>query len=335
VDAEGTLKRVFDFEPKQRLLAALAIVGVAAIVAALVILIPRRGDDSGAKSVSKSAAQTTPEGTPEAAAGSYAEGAGDPGPLIVLAHRGGFEKYPLETLPALASAARDGYAVETDVRWTSDNVPIIIHEDITGPPDKANTDVPIACTGGPYVIAKTTWSVLNSHCQTIARASKDGARYPIATFDETMRAIAAVPKARIFAEVKVEKQTLAQTALFLTIIEKYGMAKRAVVTSFYPSALERVRAQAQADGVTVNLMLFVGPVNGKLPTVSDLVGQHLYAVAVRHNGITASYVKALKARKMVVIDWTVNTKAQWATAKAAGVTTVLTDVPAAYRASLK
>jgi glycerophosphoryl diester phosphodiesterase len=195
--------------------------------------------------------------------------------------------------------------------------------------------VPIACTGGPYVVAKTTWNVLNSHCQTIARASKDRARYPIPTFDEAMRAVAAVPGARIFAEVKLEKQTLAQTALFLTIIEKYGMAKRAVVTSFYPDALERVRTQAQADGITVNLMLFVYPVKGKLPAVPELEAQHLYAVAVRFDGITASYVRALKARKLVVIDWTVNTKAQWATAKAAGVTTVLTDLPGAYRASLK
>jgi glycerophosphoryl diester phosphodiesterase len=332
VDASGTFERLFHPDRRRGLFAVVAVAGVIAIVA-VVLLIPH--DDAGGTS---SAPRPTGSGAvttePRPSPGAFAQGAGAPGPLTVLAHRGGSEKYPHETLLALVSAAEAGEAVETDVRWTSDNVPILVHEDTTGPAGKANTDLPLACTGGPYVIARTTWNELSSHCRTIASAATDGTRYPIATLDQTVKAIAAVPGAWIFAEVKAENQTLAQTALFLAIIEKYGMARRAVVTSFYPDALQRVRTQAQADGVPVNLMLFLGPVKGKLPPVAELAAQHLYAVAVRSDGISASYVRALKAHKLVVIDWTVNSRAQWAAAKAAGVTAVLTDLPGAYRASL-
>jgi len=311
-----------------------AVVVVIAIVTALVVLMPRyRGP--AAKSTRTT---TTSSGALSGASlpGAFAEGAGAAGPLIVLAHRGGFEKFPPETLPALLSAAQAGDAVETDVQWTSDNVPILIHEDTAGTAATANTGLmPMACTGGPYLIAKTTWTVLKARCATIAQASRDGTRYPIATLDEAMQKIAAVPGAQIFAEVKAQGQSVAQTALFLTIIEKYGMAKRAVVTSFYPDALERTRVQAQADGVSVRLMRFVRPDQGKLPTAAELGSEHLDAVAIRFDAVTAPYVQALKAQKLLVIDWTTDTLPQWAAGKAAGVATVLTDRPGAYRATLK
>jgi glycerophosphoryl diester phosphodiesterase len=344
VDADGTLQRVFHLDRNQALMAAAALV---AIVAALVLVIPRLHGDSGAARSGPSSgaagsgagskvATTTPaeiESSPPPAPGAFAEGGGEPAALVVLAHRGGSEKYPHESLPALVSAAKAGDAVETDVRWTSDNVPILVHEDTIGPAAKASIDVPLACTGGPYVVAKTSWPVLSSRCRTIARASKDGRRYPIATLDETMKAIAAVPGARIFAEVKAENETVPQTAMFLTIIEKYGMAKRAVVTSFFPDALQRVWAQTQADGVHIDLMLFLDT-GKKLPPAAELSAEHLYAVAVPAATITAAYVRTLKAKGLIVIDWTVNTKAQWAAAKAVGANAVLTDLPGAYRATL-
>jgi hypothetical protein len=53
-----------------------------------------------------------------------AAAAGADGPDI-LAHRGGWEEYPLETEQAFKSAAVKGYAIETDVRWTSDNKAVL------------------------------------------------------------------------------------------------------------------------------------------------------------------------------------------------------------------
>jgi glycerophosphoryl diester phosphodiesterase len=300
------------------------IVGVGAVAGFVNLATHHHGKASATSSHSTSSGS--------ASSGAFAQTAGAPAPLVVLAHRGGEEKFPHETLPALVSAVQAGDAAETDVHWTSDNVAILMHEDDTVAPGKANDDTPINCSGGPYVIAKTTWKVLQTHCKTIASASKDGTQYPIATFDETMKAVAAVPGGQIFAEVKNQDQTIAQTALFMGTIEKYGMARRAVVTSFFPNALARVRAQAAADGVNVRLMLFVSPVKGKLPPVDEVAGQHLYAVAVQSPGVTAPYVAALKAKKLVVIDWTINTPKLWAAAKKAGVTAVLTDRPTAYRA---
>ena len=84
----------------------------------------------------------------------------------ILAHRGGDEKYPLQTFESLTSAADDGFAVETDVRWTSDNRAVIIH-------DAAATQG-LRCDR-PYQVSETTWKVLSEHCRSF---TKNGESYP-------------------------------------------------------------------------------------------------------------------------------------------------------------
>ena len=86
---------------------------------------------------------TSPSGTPSKTSTAEEQTGSD-----ILAHRGGDEKYPLQTFESLTSAADDGYAVETDVRWTSDNRAVIIH-------DEAATQG-LRCDQ-PFHVSKTTW----------------------------------------------------------------------------------------------------------------------------------------------------------------------------------
>jgi glycerophosphoryl diester phosphodiesterase len=301
-----------------------AVVLLVAMLSSVAVIRAVRKDDPGLGSGSaERAAATTGLG----------EQAGSPsGPLVMLAHRGGTERYPHETLPALLSAARAGADVLTDVYWTSDDVPILIHEGTTRAPAQASLDTPMVCPGGPYPISKTTWAVLHSHCLSLPSASTDGRQYPIATFDEAMKALAAVPGIRVVPEIKADHPSTAQLAQFLTTIEKYGMVRRTIVASWFPGVLERIRTQAEtADGITLPLIRFERPDRPpRLLPAAELGQQHLYAVAIRSDGATPDYVAALKAQNLLVITWLVDTPAGWAQARKAGVAAVLTDHPRAY-----
>jgi glycerophosphoryl diester phosphodiesterase len=191
----------------------------------------------------------------------------DPGPLVVLAHRGGDEAYVEETLPAFLAAARAGAAVETDVRWTNDAVAVLVHD--------ARTASPMQCEGGPFIVANTSWSVLQSRCRTAVSASPDGHQYQIPTFDGALSQIAKIPGAQVFAEVKVD-QTPAEVSSFVHIIVKNKMTKRIVVTSFLPAELAKVHAEATRNGLSLRLMRFV---SNTVP-VTELDKEHLFAVAI-------------------------------------------------------
>ena len=109
---------------------------------------------------SVSAASPPPVTTAPSSSPSKTATADDPTGSDILAHRGGDEKYPLQTFESLTSAADDGFAVETDVRWTSDNRAVIIH-------DEAATQG-IRCDR-PYQVSKTTWKELSEHCRSFSK----------------------------------------------------------------------------------------------------------------------------------------------------------------------
>jgi len=233
------------------------------------------------------------------------------------------------------AAAEAGDVAQADVVWTSDNVPIIIHETTTLPASQMSQDTPMLCAGGPYVIAETKLSVLKSKCRSVTSFSDDGKQYPIATFDEVIQAIAKVKKAVWSPEVTAENATPEQTQGLLDSIRKYGMARRTTIGSFFPDTLQQIHDQAVTSKLTVQLILYVRPVHGQLPSAADLAKDHLYGVTIRADGVTKEYVSALKAKHLVVMAWGTKNTADWVKMKQAGVEAVFTDVPIAYRKWLK
>jgi glycerophosphoryl diester phosphodiesterase len=314
---------------RTRLLLAGGAVAVAAV--ALAVVIPTLTD--GSSQPSGSAQGSTPTSTPAVSAGSATAGA--PGSLVVLAHQGGWERFPLETLPAFEAAAKAGAAVETDVHWTSDGVAIMVHDDLTTAASDAGPEHPMVCRGGPYTVSKTTWDVLRERCRTLASTSKDGKSYPIPTFDEAMKTIAAVADAEVVVEMKPERPTAAQIREYLGTITKYDLAERTISSSFFPDALSQIQAQAEKDDIDLRYLLMLRPSPDEdLPTPDELSDQGLWGVALRSDIATSGNVAGLHAKKLTVVVWTVNTEEQWNAAKQAQADLVLTDKPNAYQAWL-
>jgi|RhiMethySRZTD1v2_1073278.scaffolds.fasta_scaffold69777_2 glycerophosphoryl diester phosphodiesterase len=230
----------------------------------------------------------------------------------ILAHRGGDEKYPLETFESLTSAADDGYAVETDVRWTSDNRAVIVHDD-------AATQG-VRCDA-PYQVSQTTWKELNKHCRSF---TKNGKSYPLATYASVMAGLASY-RSWVYVEVKVD-QNAAQNREFIDGIRSNGLSDRTVVTSTDLGRLAQIKKLAP----DLPRMLFVSE---QVPA-SQLVHEKLWAVAVKYEVATKDYIAALNKAGLVVVVWTVNEEQAWAKARSAGADKVLTDKPRAYDAWL-
>ncbi len=284
------------------LLSALAVLAVLAAVL-LAVRLGGGADPSPAGAGSPLASSSGASGTPQAS----------PDGPDVLAHRGGWEQYPLESLPALTSAARDGFAVETDVRWTSDDVPVVVH-------DEAATKG-LACSR-PVLVSETTWQDLSTMCQSTP-SPKDQKQYPISTYPDAMEALAAVPGSWVYVEVKVD-QTPEQQRRFLQVIRDNGMSDRTVVTAFHLRYLQAIHRAAPG----LRLMLFT---QAAVP-VRELAGEDLWAVATYSQITTKRYVRDLHDAGVIVVEWPLNDPAAWAAGRAVGADKVLTDNPSAYAA---
>ena len=241
---------------------------------------------------------------------------GGPGAPVVLAHRGGYEKFALQTLPAYEHAAKIGAAVETDVRWTKDGTPVLVHDPTTTPG--------MSCPKGNLTVENEPWSAL-SECRSPAAASTDGKQYGIPTLDQAVAAVAKIPGAVIYPEIKVE-QSGRQARQFVTILTIAKMTGRTVVTSGVPGELAKIHEEAQNEGVEdLRLMQFV---SDRVAVAS--LEDNLWGVAVRFDVATKAYVKALHDADLRVMVWNVNTTERWANAVDAGADIVMTDKPAAF-----
>jgi glycerophosphoryl diester phosphodiesterase len=301
-------------EPRRSFRARWVVAGVAAIVAAaalVVVILNGQPDDPQKPPGSQSSA---PVPTPPQL--------GRVGGPIVLAHRGGFENFAWETLPAFTDAAKMGAAVETDVRWTKDGVAVLVHD--------AGTSPGMECGAGNHIVAETDWPVLRDDCLSPAAASTDGKRYGIPTFGDALSALSQIPGAQIYPEVKVV-QNPTQVRQFVGFLTNMRMTDRAVVTSVFPEELAKIRARAERDGLAIRLMQFVS----KQPVpVADLAGG-LWGVAVNISIATDGYVKELQAAGLKVMLWTVNTPPQWERVDQLGADLVMTDKPKEYGAWVK
>ncbi len=296
--------------PRRILLAAGAAVAVIAVVIAIV-LNAQSDDPNTSANATNTPTPTIKETKPPKLGGAAAP--------TVLAHRGGDEEFAWQTIPAFEHAAHLGAQIETDVRWTKDGVAILVHD--------AGTTPGMECEGGNLTIAETDWSVLDAKCRSASIASKDGKQYGIPTFAEGVAAVAKVPGAEIYPEVKVE-QGARQTRHFVETIKNARMIDRTVVTSSSPDELAKIQAEAEAQGESkLRTMLFV---SGERPPAAQLAEQGYWAVAVKADIISKAYVKALNDAGLQVMMWIVNTPDQWLEAHRVGADLVLTDKPAAY-----
>jgi glycerophosphoryl diester phosphodiesterase len=291
-----------------------AAVAAVALIAAAVVVVLNLPSGDGDNILEETAVPPTP--TTTAKEPPKLGGSGAP---AVLAHRGGEEEFAWQTIPAYEYAASNGAQIETDVRWTKDGVPVLVHDPGTTPG--------MECEGGPYQVKDEPWPVLRDNCRSPAGASNNGKRYGIPTFDQAVSAVAKFPWAEIYPEVKV-RQSERQVRQFVTILDNFKMTDRAVVTSSKPGELAKIRDEAKAQGVEdLRTMLFVSDQNQPAEALAD---EGYWGVAVKVDVITEDYVKQLNDAGLKVMIWVVNTTEQWQLADDVGADLVLTAKPTAY-----
>ena len=241
---------------------------------------------------------------------------GGPDAPVVLAHRGGDEKFAWQTLPAFEHAARIGAAIETDVRWTKDGTPVLVHDPTTTPG--------MVCKSGNLTVANEDWSLLRDDCLSPPR--NDSKQYGIPTLDQAVAAVAKTPDAEIYPEIKVV-QSARQVRQFVTILKSVSMTGRTVVTSTLPKQLDKIRIEAENDGVTdLRLMQFVSGT----PVPAENLVEGLWGVAVRYDTASSAYVEELQAANLKVMVWNINTTEDWEEAVRVGADIVMTDKPAKF-----
>ena len=210
----------------------------------------------------------------------------------------------MQTFESLTAAADDGFAVETDVRWTSVNRAVIIHDAAAtrghgaiGLPGVGD-DMESAQRALP-LIHKKEREVLSA-CDVRERDGGPGGR---------------TRSSWVYVEVKVDQNT-AQNREFVDVIRSNGLSDRTVVTS---NNLDRL-AEIKKLAPDLPRMLFIA---AKVPA-SQLAHEQLWAVAVNFD-VATGYISELKKAGLVVIVWTVNEEQAWEKTRSAGTDKVLTD----------
>jgi glycerophosphoryl diester phosphodiesterase len=266
---------------------------------------------------------TIPSGTPTVASGPTAAPSPTvstspttlPGAPLILAHRGGLEVHQFETEQAMEAAAAAGFSIETDVRYTSDGVAVLVHDE--------QATKGLDCGGRSIRVSETTWADLNRLCRSKPTA-KDPARYRVPRLDATLEGIAAASdQVMVFIEVKTDLSSQRRKD-FLAAPATFGLRERTVITSFNLDWLRQIRTVDP----TIKRMLFV---SGRPVPADSLKDEGLYAVAVDQGVASKQYIDDLRKIGAKVMVWTVNDPQQWATLMAFGPDILMTDYPARFK----
>ena len=227
----------------------------------------------------------------------------------LVAHRGDAWPYssaPENSLRAATFAYQAGApAVETDVRFTRDGVPVIMHDATvnrttraTGPVSsyRAAVITRLRLLEKPGARSSVTWQRVPSFTRYLARAAAD--------------------HGRVLAEIKPPAITAAQAATLARVIRASGAA--VIVHSFWPADLAAIRKAL--PGVRTQLLTAA--------YTAATAGGSLEDISVAN--LTAGNVAALHAAGIKAGAWTPDSRAGWAQVAGWGVDQVTTNNPAGY-----
>ena len=230
-----------------------------------------------------------------------AAGASTPCPTAI-AHRGNaVYGGPAEnSLGAFQSAFASGATwVETDVLFTSDNVPVLMHDSTV---DRTTTG-----TGAVSGMTAAQFSALTMN---------DGQQPP--TLEQALDLVRADPARRMVMEVK-GYPTAAQEQVLLDTLA--GLEDRVHVNAFANRLPSVQRLKAANPALRTSLIGY----NPVLPAPVGMTGEDL-----EFSYVTAEKVQDMKAAGLAVRVWVPNTVTAWRNARAMGVDAVMTNSTAAY-----
>jgi glycerophosphoryl diester phosphodiesterase len=227
--------------------------------------------------------------------------------IPAVAHRGGTERYVENTRDAFRYSTDVGVKFwETDVQFTADDVPVIMHDDTV---DRT--------TNGTGAVADLTYAQIAA-----LRTSDD---QPVPTLADVMND-QSVDRAYFFVELKV-MPTEAQWATFITALTSRaaGGGPRPAISSFDPAVLDQVAARLPA--YTRALIQSAGDADpGDITPHATILLKH-------HDSVTSARMAKWTAAGLKVYAWfdvTNDGPAEWTRLAGYPLSGVITDDPSAY-----
>lgn len=228
--------------------------------------------------------------------------------IPAIAHRGGTERYVENTRNAFRDASNRGVLFwETDVRFTSDNVPVLLHNETLDQTTDATGPV-AAVTAAELAGARTA----------------DG--QPVPTLADLMND-AQVDGAKVLVELKTDP-TPAQWARVLADVDSRSMRAKVTLMSFDPAVVLEARAVAP----TVETGLVENPGYRPVAELTPYGGSY-----IKHQwSITGARLDEWSG-PLDVYAWTVDAvddweRMHWYTTEPGRLDGVVTNRPGAYLA---
>ena len=231
--------------------------------------------------------------------------------IKAVAHRGYSDLAPENTLPAYKLARQRGFTyVECDVRFTSDNIPVCIH------------DATISRTSdGTGNVADMTLNTLKSYDFGSWKSSKyTGTKIP--TLEEFI-ILCKKLNLKPYIELKLD-MSLAQVQTCVDVVKKYSMLKNTTWISFYSTPLTYVTqlySKCRLGYLTNSLTTTA------IDTAATLIStdNEVYIGSGSLSTITSSLVDYVIQNNLTLEVWTIDTVASLNTAVEIGANGVTTN----------
>ncbi|HYW52279.1 MAG TPA: glycerophosphodiester phosphodiesterase family protein [Gemmatimonadaceae bacterium] len=240
----------------------------------------------------------------------------EPGPPLVIGHRGAAAVQPENTLPSFEHAIALGVdAIEFDVRVSRDGVAVVHHDPSTR--RTCGEDLVVEHTGLATLRALDAAATYTGRFTPVRRAA-------IPLLDEVLELTRDIP-------VIIECKTTECVAPVLAAIAAHGVTDRVVIGSFLDAAMHEVRAASVASGAARGDMIRMAA-RGLVRLAPRTMPYRAMCIPERSNGITLPIARLARwgrALGVPVHVWTVNHVPDAMRLWDQGVTGIMTDDPAA------
>lgn len=243
---------------------------------------------------------------------------------LVIAHQGGGDLWPGNTLFAFQNAAALGVDVlEMDLHITADGILVIMHDETVDRTTDGSGEIEsMTLDEIKQLDAGYNWSIDN------------GVTYPfrgqgitVPTLEEIFTTF---PDYRMTIEIKKTNASMAKP--FCEKIRKYNMQDKVLVASFHDERMKEFRAEcpevatSSAKNETTVFVLMTKPFLGGFYSPKF----HALQVPERSSGITVmteAFVQAAHSRNLAVEPWTINDEETMRKFIDWGVDGIITDRP--------
>lgn len=217
-----------------------------------------------------------------------------------IAHRGYTPTAPEDTLPAYIEAKKHGFMyVETDMRFTSDGVPVLLHDQTINRTGRNADGTVISST--IYIANITYAEALTYDFGILTGASYAGTKIP--TVDQLM-ALCKKIGLHPYCEFCVGDTTEAQVQNIIDIADKYGMRNHVTWISFNATILGYVKTYDP----TARIGLVADSVDATIVSNAQALKTDTNEVFISSGTTTTAEVNLCKAARIPLEAWTINDK---------------------------